>query len=158
MRRISAFLFIFLSAACGDANVEGNYSIAVTNRDNGCNFQNWTVGQQASGIAVTINQEGSDVSATVEGATGALLNLTLGSNFYTGDVEGSSLLLELFGNRSQTMGNCAFTFNSIIDAEANGDALTGRIEYTAAGNGNPDCASIDGCVTFQDFNGTRPPS
>jgi hypothetical protein len=155
MRRISAFLFIF--AACGDADVEGNYTVAVTNRDNGCNLQNWTVGDQTSGIGVTINQEGSDVSAQVDGAFGGLLNLTLGSSLYTGDISGDSLLLKLFGNRSQNMGNCAFTFNSVIDAEANGDSLAGRIEYTAAGNGNPDCASIDGCVTFQDFNGSRPP-
>ncbi len=49
------------------------------------------------------------------------------------------------------------TFNSEIRAVIDGDILTGQINYTSATNGNPDCAGITGCRSFQDFNGTRPP-
>lgn len=158
MRALAWPLLGCLIACGGDpADVEGNYTIAVTNRDNGCNFQNWTVGNQATNIAVTISQEGENVSATIEGATGGFVELVLGSRTYAGTIDGDSMSLDLFGSRSQNSGNCAFTYNSRIVADANGDALTGRVEYRAAGNGNPDCAAIDGCLSYQDFNGTRPP-
>lgn len=132
--------------------------MAVTNRDNGCNFANWTEGDQATGIGVQIAQDGSDVNATITGATGAYLSLVLGSNVFTGDVDGDDLTLTLFGTRSATSGNCTFTYNAELSGDVNGDTMTGRIDYTAKGNGNPDCAPIDGCVTFQEFNGTRPPT
>ena len=45
------------------------------NRDNGCNFQNWTVGQQSTGVQVTITQEAANASATVEGAAGGFWQL-----------------------------------------------------------------------------------
>ena len=45
-----------------------------------------------------------------------------------------------------------------ISGELDGDALSGRIEYRAADNNNLDCAPISGCLTYQDFNGTRPPT
>ena len=75
-----------------------------------------------------------------------------------GDVDGNDFVLELFGTPSQNSGNCTFTYNSVIDGAISGDTLTGRIEYRAATNGNPDCAAITGCVSFQEFNGTRPPA
>ncbi|MBX3156971.1 MAG: hypothetical protein KF773_13435 [Deltaproteobacteria bacterium] len=159
MRRIGAFLWVLavLPACGGDADVEGNYTIAITNRDNGCNFPNWTIGQKTNGIVVDLAQDGGDVTASVGGATGGFLDLAFGAHVYKGTISGDRLSLTLFGQRSQNMGNCAFTFNSIIDATASGDSLAGRIDYTAAGNGNPDCATIDGCVTFQEFAGSRPP-
>ena len=147
-------------AACGgsDANVEGDYSIALTNRENGCNFPNWTVGETAANIPVVIVQVGNEVDATVNGLAGAALDFSFGSRTYEGTVDGDDLLLDLQGSRAQSMGNCAFTYNSTIDARLQGDALTGRIDYTTASNGNTDCAPIDGCVSVQEFNGTRPPT
>ncbi|MGE0549781.1 MAG: hypothetical protein AB7O24_20955 [Kofleriaceae bacterium] len=145
---------------CGSsepANVEGMYTIAVTNRDNGCNFADWTVGESTPGIGVVINQEGADVSATLQGGVGLFLNFALGSDTYSGTIDGNDLDLVLYGNRNATMGNCTYSYNSEIHATADGDTLEGRVDYVAVGNGNPDCASIDSCVTFQDFNGTRPP-
>lgn len=131
--------------------------VAVTNRDNGCVLENWTVGEQTMGIPVVVVQDGSRVTATVNGASGFVLDLALGSRIYSGDVDGDSLYLELFGTRGQQRGNCSFTFNSVIDAAVDDDTLTGRIEYRAATNANPDCAALEGCLTFQEFNGTRPP-
>lgn len=158
--RILATLLVVLAAACGSsepADVAGNYTIALTNRDNGCDLANWTVGEQASGIPVVITQEGANATADVQAGAGFILDAALGSSVYTGDVDGSNLFLELFGNRPQQQGNCSFTFNSEIDASLIGDTLTGRINYKAATNDNPDCTALEGCVSFQEFNGTRPP-
>jgi hypothetical protein len=156
MKRLVS-LILFAACGGGDANVEGDFTVAVTNRDNGCMFENWVIGESSSGIPVTIAQDGTDVAASIEGGVGAFFDLVLGAHVYTGTVNGNDLFLELFGTRGQQMGNCSFTYNSIIDGSISGDTLTGRIEYTAKTNGNPDCAALEGCVTFQDFNGTRPP-
>ncbi len=149
-----------LLVACGGgdpANVEGDYAIALTNRDNGCNLANWTVDESSSNIPVMIEQDGSTATANVMAGAGVVLDLALGSHIYEGEIDGDDLFLELFGTRSQTQGNCTFTFNSEIDASIDGDTLTGVINYKAATVGNPDCAPLEGCVSFQEFNGTRPP-
>lgn len=158
MKHLAWLLLVAVGCGSSDADVEGAWTIAVTNRDNGCNFANWTDGNQASGIPVQIDQEGSAVNATITGGTGAYLSLVLGSNVFTGDVSGDDLALTLFGTNSATSGNCTYTYNAELSGTVTDDTMTGRIDYTAKGNGNPDCAAIDGCVTFQEFNGTRPPT
>jgi hypothetical protein len=158
---MKALLPIIALAACGGgdpANVEGNYSIALTNRDNGCMFGNWTEDDTASNIPVIIDQVGAEVEASVEGLTGTFLDLGFGAHVYEGTIDGNDLVLELIGSRAQQMGNCAFTYNSTINARLAIDTLTGRVEYTTATNDNPDCAPIQECLSFQDFNGTRPPT
>lgn len=151
---------LLFAVACDTepADVAGDYSIALTNRANGCSFTDWEVGNTASNIPLTITQEEANVSGTVGGASGGLLNLWLGSNVYQGTVTGDSVTMTIYGERSSTEGNCTYTINSTIDADLNGDILSGDIEYTAATNGNPDCGAIEGCVSLQEFNGTRPPS
>ena len=149
----------FLVAACGggsDANVAGNYTMAITNRDNGCNFANYNVGAQSM-IGVVISQDGSNVTATVTGGGGFLLALVVGSNVYSGDVDGDDVDLEIVGDNGFNMGNCAYTYNSEIHATADGDSMSGRIEYRAVTNNNSDCGAITGCLTFQEFAGSRPP-
>ena len=47
--------------------------------------------------------------------------------------------------------------NGVIDASLKGDVLQGEIDYRGVTNKNPDCGSLEGCLSFQDFNGTRPP-
>jgi hypothetical protein len=145
-----------LAACASDADVAGDYTIAITNRDNGCGFANWTVGASTT-AAVTLTQSGGSVTASVSGVGAVVLDLVLGGHAYTGSVSGSAVSLTLVGSRSGTMGNCAFTYTSRIAASANGDSLSGSIDYQPVTNGNPDCAPITGCRTFQDFNGTRPP-
>ncbi|MFN0251839.1 MAG: hypothetical protein ACKV2T_33490 [Kofleriaceae bacterium] len=156
-------LGLLVATACGTddpANVEGNFTVAITNRDNGCNFGNYTVGDTSSNIAVAIAQEGEEVSATVMGGTGVVLNLLLGSNVFSGDIGGSQLDLDLFGTRPQMQNTCTFTYNAKIVGDIERDTIEGRVEYRAATTtpNNPDCASIQGCLTFQEFNGTRPPT
>ncbi|HEY5950347.1 MAG TPA: hypothetical protein VIV40_32875 [Kofleriaceae bacterium] len=156
MKRLVLLLGI---AACGSdpVNAEGTYTIAVTNRDNGCQFQNWTVGDSAAGIQCTINQEGENANADVTGLTRAYLDAVLGSHVFNGKISGDELDLVILGTRSATMGNCTLTVDAQLLATLNGDVLTGRINYRYHGNGNTDCAPYDGCVSYQEMNGTRPP-
>jgi hypothetical protein len=158
MKRLILLGFIVLAACGGDpVNAEGTYTVNVTNRDNGCNFQNWTAGDSAMNIGVTINQEGNNVGADVAGITGGYLDLILGSHVYNGTVDGDELDLSIAGTRSTTMGNCTLTIDSQLLATLDGDVLTGRLNYSWHGNGNTDCAPLDGCVSYQAMNGARAP-
>lgn len=163
MRTGVCSILLALLAACGSdpADVAGEYSISLTSRDNGCNFDNWMEGDTATNIPITMTQSSEDPSmatAVVNGAAGLYLDVLLGSRTYTGEVDGSSMELTLFGETSGMEGNCTFTVNSTIDASLDGDVLSGELRYEKATNGNPDCAGSEGCVSRQDFNGTRPPT
>ncbi len=160
---LGSFLGLAVVAGCGSddpANVEGNFTVAVTNRDNGCNIPSWTVGDSQANIPVVITQEGTAVTATVMGFTGASLNIGLGSNVFSGTVDGNDLDLDLFGTRPQMKDTCTYTLNGKIVGSIDGDTLEGRVNYSIATTTptNPDCASIQGCLSFQEFNGTRPPT
>jgi hypothetical protein len=161
MRRLVPALALSASllAACATdpANVAGTFSVNLTNRDNGCNLANWTVGATASGIPVTITQSGAMASADVGGGARVVLDLFLAGHVYSGTVDATKLSLDILGTRSATMGNCTYTYNSELRATLTGDALAGTITYKAATNGNPDCATLTGCVSTEDFNGARPP-
>jgi hypothetical protein len=155
-----ALLATLAPLGCGgeDADVAGNYTIAVTSRQNGCELDNWMEGDTASGITATITQSGSAVTATLDGLVGAYYNAVFGSASFTGTVDGDDLELQIIGTRSATEGNCTYTFNAILNATIDGDTLTGTIDYQAATNDQPDCAALEGCTSTQDFNGTRPPT
>ena len=157
MKRLVLVTVILAGCGSDPVNAEGTYTIAVTNRDNGCNFANWTVGDSASNIGVVITQQGDNAVADVQGGTRAVLDLWLGSHSFSGNIDGDHLDLTLTGTRSQTTGNCTWTVDGVLDAHLKGDVLTGRINYVGNGNKNSDCAAVTGCVTYQDFNGTRPP-
>lgn len=157
MRTLVCLLAVALCACGSPADVAGNYTVNLTNKDNGCNFANWTVGQMTSGIAITVTQSGGDVTATVGGLGGAYLTAVLGSASFTGTADGNNIDLKLFGTRSATMGNCAYTVNAHLTGGIAGDLLEGTIEYAPATNGSPDCGVLASCVNAQAFNGTRPP-
>jgi hypothetical protein len=152
-----AFITCALAACTSTANVAGNYTIAATNRDNSCGFPGWTVGAQATGIQVTITQSGSGATAIIMGGGGFILDGLIGTHTFAGHVSGDSMDLTATGTTTHNQGNCTYTVNGEIHATLSGDSLTGTIDYTGAGNGMTDCAGITGCVSFQDFNGTRPP-
>jgi hypothetical protein len=151
------------SVGCGDdggtpSDVAGSYTISLTKRDNGCNFGMWTAGDSDTGVPVTVTQTNADASADIMGGGGIFLDFWLGSSVFNGTVSGNHLDLDLFGNKSQTTGNCVYTYNSKIVGDIDRDTLTGRVEYTAKTNTNPDCSALEACLSFQDFNGTRPPT
>lgn len=161
MRRIASLLLgIAALAGCGDdpANVAGDYTISVTNRTNDCDLTNWTEGNTAQNIAVEITQNGGSASAEVMGVVGGLLDVWLGGSVFTGDVSGRNMELLLVGTTAYTMGECDYTFDAVIDAEIDGDVLTGEIRYEAQTDGDNECGVLTGCVSIQEFNGTRPPT
>ncbi|HEY0252984.1 MAG TPA: hypothetical protein VGC41_15720 [Kofleriaceae bacterium] len=156
----SFVVLAFLLGGCGTDDpvvVSGTYTVGVTNRDNGCNFANWTVGAMNSGIAITVSQSADKVTADVTGGTGLYLDIAFGSSAFTGTVDGNTLDLKLEGTRVQQSGTCTYTYNGEIQATTNGDLLTGKINYVPATNGNSDCAAVSGCLSYQDFTGSRPP-
>lgn len=155
MKRLA---WILVVAACGgDANVEGDYTVALTNRDNACNLANWTVGTQTTGVQATVTQEGENVTLTVTGLAGVAVSALLGTNVYIGAVDGDEIDLSITGETGFNTGNCAYTYNSTIQGTLDGDTLSGRIEYRAATNDQSDCGELTGCLSYQDFNGARPP-
>lgn len=152
-------LLALVAAGCtSDVDARGTYTISVANRTNGCNLENWTVGDTASNITVGVTQESNHVTADVMGVTRIYLDIVLGGHIFTGSVHGDELDLLLESSRSRTTGNCVYTINAHMLSRLQGDVLTGRINYESATNGNSDCAGITGCVSYQDMNGTRPPT
>jgi hypothetical protein len=153
-----AWLSLWLCvAACGsddDASVAGNYTVTLTNGNNGCDLPNSRPGA-TSIVTVTLTQSHSDVTAVVGGGAGILLDIVLGGHSFTGKVTDTDLDLHLFGTRSMNSGNCTYTLNAAIRAVVNGSDIKGQIDYTSATNGNPDCSTIDQCDSFQDLFGTR---
>ncbi len=150
-----------LAAGCSSdpANVAGSYTLAVKNGKNECGFINFNAGDTAQGIAMSVKQNGSDVSADF-GGTGAavLLDLVLASHVFNGTVDGNDLNLTIVGSRALSRNNCAYTINANATGTIEGDILTGTIDYTAKTNMNSDCGTLEGCHSIQTFNGTRPPS
>jgi len=157
MKRLLLLAVATLGCGGDPVDAEGTYTLSVTNRDNGCNFANWQEGDSATNIKVAINQEGENANADVMDGTRAVLDFLIGGHTFNGKVDGNELDLVLLGTRSSTQGNCTLTVDAQLLAELNGDVLTGRFNYSYNGNGNSDCAPYDGCITYQDMNGTRPP-
>ena len=146
-------------AACGDdpVDVTGSYTVALTNRENGCNFQNWAVGDTTQGVGVDITQSADQASASVQGVAGGFLDLWLGGHVFSGTVDGNDVRLTIVGTRAGSMGACAFTYDAEITGTLTGDALQGNLRYKAKTNGAPDCGALTGCESRQEFSGARPP-
>jgi hypothetical protein len=149
-----------LCAGCDEdpADVAGDYSISTTNRENGCNFNDWTEGDTITNVPLMITQSGESLTGEVSGAWGTWLDLVLGSRIFTGKVDGDEVDMTLHGTNSASDGGCTWFVNAHLTGTLSGDVLTGNIRYTPATNGHPDCSTIEGCVSRQEFNGTRPPS
>lgn len=144
------------ASACSDANVAGNYSAQITNGSDSCSL-GLTPGDTVM-ANFTVTQSGSDVTLMVKDLPGLLIAGFLGSNTFTGSVDGDDVNLERKGTVKATAMTCEYTYNAKIDAGQDGDAMSGRVEYRAATNGAADCGSRQGCVTVQEFNATRPPA
>jgi hypothetical protein len=153
---------LLLAAAGGacsstPANVAGDYTINLTDEANNCNLMNWNQGSGATGISVTITQDSSSASVTINGAIGAYVKAVLGSAVFASTVDADGLSGTLFGTTSANMGGCTYTYDADLDATLTGDTLTGTLKYTPKTNGSPDCGVLLTCSNVQDFNGTRPP-
>jgi hypothetical protein len=148
------------AAGCGGgdpADVAGTYSVALTNRENGCMLETWEDDGQTADVAVVITQADDTATAVVQGPAGGVLTFWLGSATFIGPVDSDSMSLILYGENSFNQDGCAYTINATIDATIDGDFLEGTISYEAATVDNPACAPLEGCASVQAFNGTRPP-
>jgi len=144
-------------AACGSdpADVEGTYTVGVTNREDACNF-GWMVGQMNAGITVVITQNGEHANAEIQGFAGLAVGAAVGTNMFSGAVDGDTIDLVATGTNPKTSGNCTFTYDGRIEATATGNAIEGTIRYVANTNTASDCAAVQ-CESHQDFSGARPP-
>ncbi len=151
-----------LLVACGGdepVDAAGTYTISLTNRENGCNNANWTVGDTASNIGVVITQNGATASADVQPGGGRLaLDLALGGHVFIGKVDGNRLDLLIEGTNSFSMGTCDYTIDARIDAQLDGDVLSGDVLYQDQTDNSTDCGALTGCTSRQELLGNRPPS
>lgn len=138
-------------------DAEGDFTLSITNRENECGFENWQVGETSTGTMIVIRQDGSEVDVEVQGLAAVLLNLVQGDSTFEGEVDGNDIVGDIFGSNQRNQNGCPHVINSTFDATLDGDVLIGEIRYTANGNGGPECEELEGCVTRQEFNGTRPP-
>src|SRR5215471_2352992 len=89
--QVAAFLLL---AGCGDdANVAGNYALAITSGNSTCPIQGWRPGNMTVGTALTVMQSGANLTAQVAGGGGLMLNALLASNTLTGTVSGDQMNL-----------------------------------------------------------------
>jgi hypothetical protein len=149
--------------ACGSdppVYVGGDYTIAVTARENGCGFGNWTPGATASNIQLQILQSpGSpSLSGTIQGGTGFLVQVLLGTNAFTGRVSGNQIEALLVGTNMLSQGTCQYRIQVDLKGDLSGDVLTGTIDYSTSTDHSSACGALEGCHSVQDFNGTRPPT
>jgi hypothetical protein len=147
------------TSACGQDPVDaaGDYTLSITNRENGCGFDNWTEGESSTGTMISIVQDGAEVSVNVSGFAAVVLGVLQGSSTFQGEVDGDAIDGAIFGSNQLNRDGCPHVVNSTFDAVLDGDVLTGEIRYTVNGNGGPECEALEGCVSRQEFNGTRPP-
>ena len=154
-------ILALLAGACGSdtaANVAGTYTLALTIQKNDCGILANDVGTSSTGVTVVVTQDGSNVTAKVQGAAGLGLGLITGSDTFTGKISGNSLDLSISGTLSGSSGTCAFTRNAHLVGSVAGDLLTGSVTYTFATNKTADCGIRDTCQDVQLVNGTRPPT
>lgn len=150
-----AWVALVGAAACSDADVAGNYQAAITNRTDGCSI-GWNVGESST-ASFTVNQSGGDITFVVNPLAGVFVAGLLGTNTFTGSVDGNDISLKVTGTAPKTNGNCNYTYNGKVIATQDGDAMKGRVEYRTATNGDADCGSRKDCLSTQEFNATRPP-
>jgi len=157
MKRLTFLVGLF--AACGggsDADFNGDYTLSISNRQNDCDLPAYTVGG-TSMTALVIAQTDGVVTGTVGVGGAGYLDLVIGAHVFMGSVDGDSVDMNIIGTRPQTRGNCTFTYDARFKASLDGDAINGRVEYTAKTNNNTDCSLFNDCVTLQELAGSRPP-
>jgi hypothetical protein len=145
------------AVGCGNADVSGNYTVALTSRENNCNFDGWQQGQMVNNVPLNITQNGGTVSGEVTGLAGAGLEAIVGGRIFTGTVSGNTVEMKITGTRMGARGNCDYTVDLIAKATLTGDSLQGELHYIPKTDGATDCGTLNTCTNIQSFSGTRPP-
>jgi hypothetical protein len=147
-----------LVAGCAPINVAGTYTGAVTNRDNGCMLDNYTVGASTSGITMVVTQSGADVTVDVQGLAGVALALfTNNPDPMRGTATPFGFSVSKVGRNGRTSGDC--TYNTIVEANGtlNGDSLSGTVTYRYQVTNAAACGYRATCRTEQSFAFVRAP-
>ena len=140
------------------ADVDGEYSVALTNRENGCEFQDWEVGGQTTAVPLTIEQKDEEVTGQVTSFAGLVLWALTGNATFRGTAGPSSVTMEIQGNVRHREGACEFWVDATLEAEVSGETLSGTITYEKRPLPGADCSLSPGCSSIQAFNATRPPN
>lgn len=146
------------SGGAPPTDIAGDYSITLTNGENGCMLQNWMAGAVTKDVAFTITQDmDAKVVGNLGGAAALYADLVLGSHTFKGEVTGDAFTMTDYGTQQGKMNNCSYTFNAVMEGTINGDAVEGKVHYKPQTNMSPDCGVLNDCTSDQAFNGTRPP-
>ena len=157
MRTIPLAL-LFAAVACSSnnsgppANVAGTWTLSVTDGNNGCSIPNFTTGATTTGVTVQITQNGSNLSAAAQGASGLSLAFDTG-NTLSGTITGDQATLSATGNHTQ--GNCAYTTTATASITFDGSQMQGSISYSDQGNNSTDCGVLQQCTSTQTFTGSK---
>jgi hypothetical protein len=162
MRTIPLATLLAAIAACSSnsgsgtsaASVVGNYSVSITDGQNGCSIQNFTPGAMTTGVTVAVTQCGSQVCANVQGLAGVYLSLGVGTSTLTGTLNGNAATLT--ASATHTQGGCMYTTTATATATFDGNTMQGTITYTDSG-GSGCVGAMQQCTSEQTFAGSRPP-
>ena len=155
------FLLGILAVACGNTpptNFAGSYAITIVNGDNGCQLQNWKVGDASTNITATVTQDSGLAQLTIPTNTlaGAYLLLVLGTNTFSGTVSGDEFTANYLGTPSQTQNGCTYTTKATLDVTLDANSvISGTITYTPQTNGDASCGVLNTCSYSQTVSGTR---
>lgn len=134
------------------AQVAGNYTLTITDGQNGCNVQDFTTNSSQTGTMVAITQSGTSVTATAMHTSGLVLAFGAGDTI-SGWIDGQEASLTASSPRTQ--GGCAYTTTATANITFKDSAMQGTILYTNAGNGSSDCGVLQQCTSTQTFTGSR---
>lgn len=107
--------------------MSGEYSVAVTNRENACGVDDWEEGNMASGIPLVIEQDGSEITGTIEGIVSLYLVAVTGNDEFEGAVSGDEFTMTSYGTTSPVVDGCSFTWNATVSGELSGNSIEGTV-------------------------------
>jgi hypothetical protein len=136
------------------AAVAGNYTLTVTDQQNGCSVENFATNASQTGITIAIAQNGGFLSATVMGSSGLVLAFSTGDTI-SGTIEGEEASLS--SSASHMQGNCAYSTTATANIAFHNGQAQGTMLYTDTGNGDPSCGVMQQCTSTQTFTGTLMP-
>jgi hypothetical protein len=119
------------SAACtnGPANVMGTYTGTITRGDNGCNLQDWTLGEVVDDVVLDVTQDGTEVIMTTSGSEVAMLDAIVSGHSFVGSVSDTSLNVVILGTRVRTQNTCKLRLDAVITATVSGSHLDGEFHF-----------------------------
>jgi hypothetical protein len=151
-------LVVAAAAACSSndnappAQVAGDYTLTVTDNQNGCQVENFTTGATQSGITMAVTQNGTSLSATGTASSGLMLAFATG-NTLNGWIDGQEASLS--STVTHTVGGCTYSTTATANLTFSGNQVQGSVLYTDSGNGSPDCNVMQQCTSTQTVNGSR---